>query len=855
MGKPEDETDDWEQRRAQIIGLGEFSSRKSYYPELQQQLKELKKTRAGLADAFFQLQSVLDAASEISIIATDRNGVITLFNRGAEKMLGYKAEEVVGIQTPLVLHSANEVGERAQELNRRLHQRVEGFNALVQHAVIDGSETSEWSYIRKDTYPIAVSLSITAIHDADGSLNGFLFIATDISSRKSYENALNKRIVALTEPMETTDITFLDLFDLDDIQNLQDAFAEATRVASIITTPDGTPITRPSRFCRLCNDIIRKTEKGLYNCIKSDAVLGRQNPDGPVVQPCFSGGLWDGGASIIVGGNHVANWLIGQVKVDRIDEGKLVEYADEIGADKQAFLDALREVPEMSLEQFQHVSKFLFMLASELSLKAFQNIQQARFIGQRKQAAEELAERVMLAELSADIGQTLTKTGDIGNLLCDCTYDLVRHLDLAVAAIWVFNTGGNELELQACFGSTEEGGKIDRIDMPHGRVKIAQIARARKPHISLRMEKDPYIEDKKWAENAGLVAFAGYPLTIDNYLVGVMAVFSRRPFSPPTFKALHSIANVLAVGIERKQAGEQLNRLNTMLEQRVRERTSELEQANKDLKSMQSQLLQQEKMASVGQLAAGVAHEINNPMGFIISNLTTLAKYLSRIVEFQQAQDGLLNQLMILQEQQPGAQQMELEHLRKQLKIDMALRDAGPLITESLEGGDRIKRIVQNLKSFARLDEDAYKLSDLNAGLESTLSIVWNELKYKATVVKNYGDIPAIMCNAGQLNQVFMNLLVNAGHAIDNKGVITINTWQEHENIMISVADTGCGIAPDKINRIFEPFFTTKEVGKGTGLGLSIAYDIVKKHNGDIQVESRLGEGTTFTVILPVRIE
>ncbi|OGW22673.1 MAG: hypothetical protein A2077_07770 [Nitrospirae bacterium GWC2_46_6] len=165
---------------------------------------------------------------------------------------------------------------------------------------------------------------------------------------------------------------------------------------------------------------------------------------------------------------------------------------------------------------------------------------------------------------------------------------------------------------------------------------------------------------------------------------------------------------------------------------------------------------------------------------------------------------------------------------------------------------ERIKKIVQDLKSFSRVDEAERKTANINEGIESTVNIVWNELKYKATVKKEYGDIPPIKCNAGQLNQVFMNILINAVHAIEEQGEIIIKTRHEDNNIFISISDTGSGIPADKINRIFEPFFTTKEVGKGTGLGLSIAYDIVKKHNGDIIVESEVGKGTTFTVRIPV---
>lgn len=212
----------------------------------------------------------------------------------------------------------------------------------------------------------------------------------EIGERKLIEEALSRRLVALTEPLETTDISFTDLFNIDDMQKIQDAFAEAFNLASLITNPDGTPITRPSRFCRLCIDIIRETEKGLANCVFSDSIIGRQNPDGPNIQPCLSGGLWDAGASITLGGKHVANWLVGQVRNEAVDEEKMLHYAAEIGADEDAFRLALQDVPVMSIEQFTKIANLLFVLAKELSLKAFQNVQQARFITERRQAEEEL---------------------------------------------------------------------------------------------------------------------------------------------------------------------------------------------------------------------------------------------------------------------------------------------------------------------------------------------------------------------------------------------------------------------------------------------------------------------------------
>jgi len=284
----------------------------------------------------------------------------------------------------------------------------------------------------------------------------------------------------------------------------------------------------------------------------------------------------------------------------------------------------------------------------------------------------------------------------------------------------------------------------------------------------------------------------------------------------------------------------------------VEKKNEELEKAYSQLKSAQSQILQQEKMASIGQLAAGVAHEINNPTGFVMSNLNTLSKYIARIKEFISCQTETIEALTTTGLKGKSEYIERLNEKRKTTKYDYVMADIDSLINESIEGTERIKTIVQDLKSFSRVDETEYKPANINAGLESTLNIIWNELKYKAIVKKELSDIPKTKCNLGQLNQVFMNLLVNAAQAIENHGEINVKTWHEEDNIFISISDTGCGIEEDKIGRIFEPFYTTKEVGKGTGLGLSITYDIIRKHNGAIQVKSKPGEGTTFTIKIPV---
>ena len=273
---------------------------------------------------------------------------------------------------------------------------------------------------------------------------------------------------------------------------------------------------------------------------------------------------------------------------------------------------------------------------------------------------------------------------------------------------------------------------------------------------------------------------------------------------------------------------------------------TEHKKAEEELQQAQSRLVQQEKMASLGQLAAGVAHEINNPIGFLTSNLSSLEKYVERLIEFIEVEDRMLTH--------PGGPDLEqVNDLRKELKIDFISDDARELIEESLEGADRVRRIVQNLKNFSRPDHAEYELADLNQCLESAISIAWNEIKSVATLKREFGDIPQLWCCPQLLNQVFLNLLLNAVQALEGQGVISVRTWSDRRRVFVSVADSGRGIPPALRSRVFEPFFTTKEVGTGTGLGLSISYGIAQKHGGEIEVRSKEGEGSTFTLSLPLK--
>jgi len=252
-------------------------------------------------------------------------------------------------------------------------------------------------------------------------------------------------------------------------------------------------------------------------------------------------------------------------------------------------------------------------------------------------------------------------------------------------------------------------------------------------------------------------------------------------------------------------------------------------------------------MASIGQLAAGVAHEINNPIGFVYSNLGSLEKYVqdvfSMIDSYEQAEGAIADE----------AVRARLKAAREKLDIAFLKEDLGALMNESRDGITRVKNIVQNLKDFSHVDTtDEWHFADLRKGLDSTLNIVNNEIKYKAEVVREYGDIPDVECLPSQLNQVFMNLLVNAAHAIEGRGTITVRTGQQGDEVWVEVADTGKGISPEHLKKIFDPFFTTKPIGQGTGLGLSLSFGIMRKHNGRIEVQSEVGKGTAFRVWLPI---
>ena len=347
-------------------------------------------------------------------------------------------------------------------------------------------------------------------------------------------------------------------------------------------------------------------------------------------------------------------------------------------------------------------------------------------------------------------------------------------------------------------------------------------------------------------------SFIATPLRVRDRVLGVLAVTAAdtNRFHQGDVDLLAAVANQVALAIDKAESFQTIEELSRSLEDKVRVRTEQLRVTNeelrgayRDLQATQLQLIQREKMASVGQLVAGVAHELNNPIGFISSNVATLTDFVRR----------LRGMLEIYQEAPlPEADRERIEARRRELQVDYALKYLDSMLAGIREGADRTRKIVGDLRVFARTPDDVWQTIDLHEDLESSLTLLNHLVKDRITVVRDYGELGAVECVRSQIDQVFLNVLANAAQAIPGPGTITIETRAEGGIAVIRIADTGPGIPPGTIGRVFDPFFTTKPVGEGTGLGLSISYEIVTKHGGEIRAESPPEGGSVFTIRLPM---
>ena len=486
--------------------------------------------------------------------------------------------------------------------------------------------------------------------------------------------------------------------------------------------------------------------------------------------------------------------------------------------------------------------------------------ERSRLVRENSDLIKGLRSRVEGLELCKDVSTAISSTLDLDRLLEKIMMLARDVLGAEGCSILLEDKQSGEFVFRTAIGEKSE--VLRNFRMEEGKGIVGWVFENAKPLLVSDVSKDERfcgdIDNKTGFETKSIMAI---PLIIQGGVIGVVEVVNKvdgEMFDDRDMSVMITMAGQIAIATEnariagelKKYAGE-IEKYSKNLESMVTERTEELVEANRELELAHDQLLQSEKLSSLGQLSAGIAHEINNPIGFISSNIHALDKYTVKLFDLIEGYEKVVKKV-----KGPGkSRSMEmLDEVKKRVRPDLIKTDLKDLVEESMEGTERIKKIVKDLKDFARSDEGERRVADLNTLIDSTLNIVWNEVKYKAEVKKDYAKLPGVECMPVQLEEVFMNLLINAAQAIDKRGVISIKTFVDGERVVAEVTDTGSGISQKNIKKIFDPFFTTKEPGKGTGLGLSVSYNIVKRHGGDIDVKSIEGEGTTFTVSIPLKI-
>lgn len=845
------------------------------YKQAQEEIAERKLAEAALQESEQRFRNIFNSVNDAILVLDEVSGNILDVNETMSIMYGFTRQEALGLS----------LGDLSS--NFPPYTQTDALNWLKK-TVAEGPQLFEW--MAKDRldrlFWVEVNMRLTNI----SGHKRVLVVVRDITERKQVEEALEKRIVALTQPLDSAeDIAFEDILNLEDIQHLQDLFADTFGVAALITRPDGQPITQPSKFTDFCGKIIRKTEKGERNCNFSDAKIGKHNLSGPNIQPCLSAGLCNAGVSITVGGRHIANWLIGQVRNENQDEEEIMKYGRELGVDETAFRAAYRRVPVMPQEQFDKIAHFLFFLANQVSTSAYQNIQQARFISERKHAEAALFESEQkyrnLHESLRDGFAYTTMDGVIQD--SNATYQAMvgytseelhqlTYMDLTPEKWHDFecNIVENEVLIHGFSPVYEKeyrrkDGVIFPVELRTFLIKNA----AGDPQGMWAIVRD--ITERKRAEaalqqanlvveNSPVVLFQWKPLkgwpvelvsknviqfgyTPEELLSGAIPYASiihpddiervSREVSENSEKGIDrfqqeyrlinrdgkvrwvddraaierdAYGNILRLqGIviditERKQAEEALRQAHEKLEDRVKERTAQLEISNKELEAF----------------TYTVSHDLRAPLRSMDS--------FSRILMDEYAP------------QLPKEAQRYLHLVRESTK--------------------KMSCLIDDLLAFSRLNRQSLnkQLVSMKELVEQTLVTLEGEYNHRKIDIK-MGDLPNCAGDEAMLRQVWVNLFANALKFTRERenAKIEIGAWRTDDENVYFIKDNGAGFDMQYANKLFGVFqrLHSEREFEGTGVGLAIVQRVIQRHGGRVWAEGQVDEGAAFYFSLPCGAE
>ena len=818
------------------------------------------------------------------IFLKDINSTYLSCNRQYARDLGREPDQVVGKDD--FAFYPHELAEKYRADDGEVI-RTGQVMEMVENYLVQGEE--RWINITKVPF-----------RDGRGQVVGVLGIFDDITQRKLAEEGRERRISALTRPrQEVENIAFGELFNLEDIQRIQDEFAQATGVASLITTPDGSPITQPSQFSRLCSQLVRPNPLGEEKCRRSDMEVGRHVAQGPTLGTCFSAGLWNAGAGITVGGRHIANWAIGQVRDPEMDPERIKQYARDLEVDPEEFLRAYMEVPIMPRERFQMVANALFSLAKQLSTTAYQNIQQARFIAEKEKAEKALSDSEQslsqIIEFLPDATFVIDRQGRViswNKAMEDLTgipkEEILGQGDYAYAIpfygvrrpVSIDLVLAGDTAVQSTYHTFRQSGDTiyseTRLPDLRGRGPVnlwntASLLRNASGQVVGAIESIRDVTDRWQVKEALKSSRQRYRELMDsvNDLIFTQDLEGR-------FTSFNAAVSKLLGFQPHELLGRQASSLMKPEFQKVfQEEYLEEIKTKREAKGI-SLFFHKDGGKRYLDYHCQLAHE---PGG---------APYISGIARDVSERVLQERRLRQLQDQLLQTQKMEavgtlaggIAHdfnnllaailgyaeLAQQAALDR--RDSLRSIEHIIAAAERARRLVRKILTFSRKMEIDQRPLDLNRVVVQTLDILERTLPKMIkieTKLDNHLDL--VNADVSQMEQILLNLAGNAGDAMPQGGRLLIETQnvtlgpeycRDHlevkpgRYVQLMVSDTGQGMDQKTQARIFEPFFTTKGPGKGTGLGLATVYGITASHGGSIYCYSEPGIGTSFKLFLPV---